>query len=99
MSLEKDKYAKVRGAQAQGARTIEELKEMTDIIIENDAELKEIEEVLKNACRCKNVSVEEVVAAVKNGADTIEKVAEATKATVGCGRCKGVVANIIENKR
>lgn len=99
MNLEKDKYVKVRGAQAQGARTVEEVKEMTDIIIENDAELNEIEAVLKNACRCKNVSVEEVVAAVKNGADTIEKVAEATNATTVCGRCKGVIENIIENKR
>lgn len=99
MNLEKDKYVKVREAQAKGARTAEEVKEMTDIIIENDAELEEVEAVLKNACRCKNVSVEEVVAAVKNGADTIEKVAEATKATKGCGRCKGVVTNIIENKR
>lgn len=99
MNLEMDKYVKIRGAQAQGARTVEELKEMTDIVVENEDELKEVEAVLKNACKCKGVSVEEVVAAVKNGADTIEKVAEATKATTVCGRCKGLVANIIENKR
>lgn len=99
MNISLDKYKQVRGAQAQGARTVEELKKMTDIVIENDTELKEIEEILLNACKCKNVSIEDVVNAVKNGADTIEKVAEATKATTVCGRCKGIVANIIENKR
>ncbi|MDO5520902.1 MAG: (2Fe-2S)-binding protein [bacterium] len=99
MNLAMDKYIKIRGAQAQGARTVEELEEMTDIVIENEDELKEVEAVLKNVCKCKGVSVEEVVTAVKNGADTIEKVAEATKATTVCGRCKGIVGNIIENKR
>lgn len=99
MNLSKEKYLVVRGAQAQGARTIEELKNMTDIVIENDAEQQEIETLLKNVCKCKNVSVEQVVAAVNEGADTIEKVAEATKATTACGRCKGIVTNIIENKR
>lgn len=93
MNLSKDKYVKVRGAQAQGARTVEELKQMTDIVIENDAELQEVEMLLKN------VSVDDVVTAVENGADTIEKVAEVTGATSVCGRCKGIVANIIENKR
>lgn len=99
MSLALDKYKQVRMAQAQGARTVEELKSMSDIVIENDTELQEVEALLKNVCKCKNVSVEDVVNAVKNGADTVEKVAEATKATTVCGRCKGIVSNIIENKR
>lgn len=99
MNLAMDKYVKIRGAQAQGARTVEELKEMTDIVIENEDELKEVEAVLKNVCKCRGVSVEQVVASVKNGADTIEKVAESTRATTACGRCKGIVTNIIENKR
>lgn len=99
MNLAMDKYIKVRGAQAQGARTVEELKQMTDLVIENDVELQEVEMLLKNVCKCKNVSVDDVVTAVKNGADTIEKVAEVTGATDVCGRCKGIVANIIENKR
>ncbi|MDO7206044.1 (2Fe-2S)-binding protein [Paraclostridium bifermentans] len=40
-----------------------------------------------------------MVEAVKNGADTVEKVGEVTKAGTGCGRCKGIISNIIENKR
>ncbi|WP_426347998.1 (2Fe-2S)-binding protein [Alloiococcus sp. CFN-8] len=99
MSLDMQKYKKVRAAQGQGARTIEELKNLSDIAIEDDAERKEIEEVLKNACRCRNVSIEEVVKAVNNGADTLEKVGEATGAGTVCGRCKGLLENIIENKR
>lgn len=99
MILDNEKYTKVRGAQAQGARTVKEVKDMTDINIENDQELREIEAVVQNVCRCQNVSVNEVVSAVKNGADTMEKVMEETKAGTGCGRCKGIIANIIENKR
>jgi len=99
MSLEMNKYLQVRKAQAQGARTIEELKEMSDIVIENEGEQKEIESLIKNACRCKNVSIDTIVEAVKNGSDTIEKVQEVTKAGTGCGRCKGIISNIIENKR
>jgi NAD(P)H-nitrite reductase large subunit len=99
MNLDREKYVKVRMAQAQGARTIEELKNLSDIAIENDTELKEIEALLKNACKCKNVSIETIVNAVKNGADTVEKVGEATGAGTACGRCKGIILNIIENKR
>ena len=99
MNLDKEKYLKVRMAQGQGARTIDELKNMTDIVIENDTELNEIENLLKNACKCKNVSIQEIVNAVNNGADTVEKVGEATGAGTVCGRCKGIILNIIENKR
>ena len=99
MELSKEKYITVRMAQGQGVRTIEELKEKTDITIDSEEELKHIETLLKNACKCKNVSIETVVEAVKNGAATVEKVGEATGAGTACGRCKGIKTNIIENKR
>ena len=99
MILDNEKYIKVRVAQAQGARTVKEVKDMTDIVIEDDDEYREIDRVLQNVCKCQNVSVNEVVASVKNGSDTIEKVMEDTKACTGCTRCKGVIENIIENKR
>ena len=99
MSLDMEKYIKVRKAQAEGVRTVEELKEKSDIVIDNDTEIQEIEKILQNACKCKNVSVSEVVSAVKNGADTIEKVMAETKAGTGCGRCKAVLQNIIDNKK
>jgi NAD(P)H-nitrite reductase large subunit len=99
MTLEMNKYLQVRKAQAQGARTIEELKEISDIVIENEEELKDVEALIKNACKCKNVSIDTIVEAVKNGADTVEKVGEVTKAGTGCGRCKSIISNIIENKK
>ena len=98
MSLDMEKYIKVRKAQAEGVGTVEELKEQSDIVVDNDTEIQEIEK-LQNACKCKNVSVSEVVSAVKNGADTFEKVAETTGAGTACGRCKEIILNIIENKR
>jgi NAD(P)H-nitrite reductase large subunit len=55
--------------------------------------------MLKSVCKCKNVSLEDVVNAVNNGADTTEKVAEVTRAGSACGRCKVLVENIIELKR
>ncbi len=50
MALEREKYLKIRKAQVEGARTIEELKAMSDIVIENDTELQEVETLLQNAC-------------------------------------------------
>ncbi|MBU3136764.1 (2Fe-2S)-binding protein [Clostridium gasigenes] len=99
MTLEMSKYLQVRKAQVQGARTIEELKELSDIVIENEEELKDVEALIKTACRCKNVSIDTIVEAVKGGADTVEKVGEVTNAGTGCGRCKSIISNIIENKR
>ena len=99
MILDNEKYIKVRGAQAQGARTVKEVKDMTNIDIEDDDEYREIDRVLQNVCKCQNVTVNEVVEAVKNGADTIERVMEETKAGSGCGRCKGIIQNIIDNKK
>ena len=86
MQIDKEKYIKIRGAQAQGARTVEDIKNMTGIAIENDEEYKEIEELVKNVCRCKNVSVETVIDAVKNGAKTWEGVMEKTKGGTVSGR-------------
>lgn len=99
MILDDEKYIKVREAQAQGARTVKDVKDMTDIDIEDDDEHREIDRVLQNVCKCQNVSVNEVVSAVKNGADSVEKVMEETKAGTGCARCIRIIENIIENKR
>ncbi|WP_297136873.1 (2Fe-2S)-binding protein, partial [Terrisporobacter sp.] len=87
MILDNEKYKKVRVAQSQGARTVKDVKEMTDIVIEDDDEYRKIDRVLQNVCKCQNISVNEVVEAVKNGADTLEKVMDETKAGTGCARC------------
>ncbi len=57
---------------------------------------------MSNICLCKKITKEEIVEAVKNGADTYEKVQEATGAgTGGChgGRCKSKILEIIEETK
>ena len=43
MILDKEKYIKVRAAQAQGARTVKEVKDMTGLVIDNDEEYNEVD--------------------------------------------------------
>jgi assimilatory nitrate reductase electron transfer subunit len=42
-------------------------------------------------CRCNTVTKSAIVGAFRAGADTVAGVAEATRATTGCGSCKGAV--------
>jgi assimilatory nitrate reductase electron transfer subunit len=42
-------------------------------------------------CRCNTVTKSAVVGAFRSGAETVAAVAEATRATTGCGSCKGAV--------
>jgi len=92
-------FGDIRKAMADGARTLEEIKEITGVCIGYGGCIEEIEEILAVACGCKGVSIETVVNAVKNGADTIEKVGEATGAGTGCGKCKALLQNIIDTKK
>ena len=99
MKLTKDEYLAIRKAQAQGARTIEYLQKMTDIVMEDDEKLRLINDVLANACRCKDVLLEEIIVAVKNGADTVEKIGELTGAGTVCGRCHGILESVIKEEK
>ncbi len=64
----------------------------------------ELEGILSSVCGCKKVSLAGVLEAVKNGADTVEKVGEITGAGTGvdeetgeaCGKCQGLIQNIID---
>lgn len=91
-------YLSIRMAMCSGARTEKELVEMTGICTECEGCKTEIESILNSVCGCKKVSLKAVVDAVKNGADTVEKVGEITGAGTGegCGRCKKLVQNVIE---
>jgi len=90
-----------------GARTIDELVELTGVCTECEGCKRELEAILSSVCGCKKVSLEAVVNAVKNGADTVEKVGEVTGAGTGvdevtgepCGKCKGLIQNIIDQGR
>jgi assimilatory nitrate reductase electron transfer subunit len=46
-------------------------------------------------CRCNGVTRGDIEAAVANGADTVEQVAAATRATSGCGGCRDDVCGLV----
>lgn len=51
----------------------------------------------KYVCECKSVKAFEIRNAVrKSGAETLTDVQNLTKASTGCGRCKGMVISILE---
>ncbi|MES0490889.1 MAG: (2Fe-2S)-binding protein [Leptospirales bacterium] len=50
----------------------------------------------RKVCLCKSVSKEEIMKAIAAGANTVEKIAEATRATTGCGTCKNKVSALID---
>lgn len=91
-------YITIRKAMCEGARTESELKNMVNICLECEGCKREIEGILSSVCRCRGVSLATVVDAVKNGADTVEKVGDVTGAGTGdsCGRCKVLIANVIK---
>lgn len=92
-------YLDIRMAMVKGARTLDEIKEMTGAATGCGRCTGEIEKILASVCGCKNVSLESVVNAVNNGANTTDEVAEVTGAGSCCGRCKVLVENVIELKR
>ena len=50
----------------------------------------------KIICGCYKVTKNTIVDAIKNGAETVEKVGEVTKAGTGCGNCKNSIQAIID---
>lgn len=91
-------YLTIRKAMCADARTKEELKEMTGVCLECEGCKENLDWILSSVCGCKKVSLADVVAAVKNGSDTVEKVGEATGAGTGedCGKCKILIENVIK---
>ena len=92
-------YITIRKAMIQGARTVDEIQEMTDAGTMCGRCISDVEKILASVCGCKGVSLESVVNAVKEGADTVEKVGEVTGAGTSCGRCKALVQNVIDLKK
>ena len=97
-------YITVRKAMIAGARTKEEAAALAGVCGECEGCVSELHAILSSVCGCKKVSLEAVVNAVKNGADTVEKVGEITGAGTGvseetgepCGKCKPLIQNIID---
>lgn len=97
-------YITIRKAMTSGARTIEEIADSIGACTVCEGCKAELENILTSVCGCKKVSLETVVNAVKAGANTVEKVGEITGAGTGiddvtgeeCGKCKGLIQNIID---
>lgn len=88
-------YSEIRKAMCAGARTEAEVAQLAGTCNQCKGCRENLPWILASVCGCKQVSLQAVIDAVKNGADTVEKVGEATGAGTDCGRCKALVANII----
>lgn len=92
-------YITIRKAMIAGARTLEDIQEMTGAGTGCGGCAENIQKILSTVCGCKQVPLDTVLEAVHNGADTTEKVGEVTGAGTCCGRCKPLIQNVIDNKR
>lgn len=91
-------YSTIRKAMIQGARAMDEIKEMAGVCNTCEGCEAELEGILSSVCGCKEVSIKTVLDAVKGGADTVEKVGIITKAGTeeDCGKCQALIQNIID---
>ena len=51
----------------------------------------------KEACHCRNVTYGRIEAAIRNGADSLQEVMEATGAGKGCGKCREFLGYLIRD--
>ena len=90
-------YLDIRMAQVKGLRSVDELKSAVNICGECPGCKEHLPFMLSIVCGCMGVTFEEISKAISNGADTVEKVGQATKAGTApdCGRCKILIENVI----
>lgn len=91
-------YKAVRGAMMEGARTLDELKEKAGVCGECETCKEHIPYILKSLCGCGEVSMKTVQDLVKSGVNSLEEIMERTGAGQGedCGKCQGLIQNIID---
>ena len=92
-------YGDIRKAMVGGARTVEDIQEITGAGTECGNCIGDIKKILALACSCKMVTMDAVVNAVNNGADTVVKLGELTGAGTDCGNCKLLLQKMIDTKR
>ena len=90
-------YLDIRMGMVKGLRTADEIKEAVNVCTQCTGCQTSLEWILSTVCRCRAVPIKAVVDAVRNGADTVEKVGEAVKAGTdpACGKCKILIENIV----
>jgi len=94
-------YLDIRMAQVKGLRSLEEIRAATGVCGECPGCKEHLDYILTTVCGCLNISFEAIIQAVKEGASTLEKACAATTAGTapGCGRCKVLIENIVEQGR
>lgn len=50
-------------------------------------------------CNCKNVTLGEIKSAIANGACTVDEIKAKTQAGTGCGKCVGLIEEILEKSK
>ncbi|MGL4656832.1 MAG: (2Fe-2S)-binding protein [Sarcina sp.] len=53
----------------------------------------------KVICNCKNVTLGEIHSAIAGGACTVEEIQAKTNAGTGCGKCKGLIEEILNKSK
>lgn len=91
-------YSTIRKAMVQGGRTVDEIIDLAGVCNSCEGCKEELDGILSSVCGCKEVSLKAVLDAIKEGADTVEKVGIVTGAGTeeDCGRCQGLIQNIID---
>lgn len=91
-------YKDVRGAMVKGARTVEDLKATAGVCGECDSCKEYLPYITSTLCGCKDVKMDQVIDLVKNGEKSLDKIMKKTGAGTGedCGRCQGLIQNIID---
>lgn len=90
-------YGELREAMANGASTIEELKEMTGACGNEDCCKAGLDSTFNLICVCKKVRRDKILAVIKKGAKTVDKVSQYTEAGTGCGKCKKIIERLIQD--
>lgn len=52
----------------------------------------------ETVCYCMDISKEEIIEAIKNGAKTVDAITDATEAGTGCGGCIAAIEEILEEE-
>lgn len=91
----------IKLAMVKGARTLEDIQEITGAGTACGGCIELIEKILSTACKCVGATMKDVVNSVNIGSDTLEKLEKATKAgsIAKCGKCKPVLQSVIDLKR
>ena len=92
------KYGTVRAAMTEGARTLEDLRDIVGICGICEGCRENLEYILETCCGCKEVSMQTIQDLVKSGINDLQEIMDKTQAGIepDCGKCQKLILNIID---